>query len=137
MIGRPTKEEAAEIAERILDGARSVFCKRGIDGASIDKIAARLKLSKHTIYRRYAGKTSLLEAVAVRDIHRFGHQLAQAYDCADTAIDGLRETARRYVEIGSSRDYAAFYLGAWRRPSGPRHCEDSLRLGRRFRSNPS
>ena len=111
MAGLPTKKQAAELDERILDGARLVFCERGIAGASIEEIASRLSLSKHTIYRRHPTKVALLEAVAERDIGRFKDRLSgAAIDCANP-LDGLRRTALRYVEIGSSREYAVFYLG--------------------------
>ena len=38
-FGRPPKELAGEVEERILDAARSIFLQRGFEGASIDEIA--------------------------------------------------------------------------------------------------
>jgi len=108
--GRPTREKAAEIGAQILDGARLVFCRSGVANASLDGIALFLGVSKHTIYRRYPNKAALLEAVVERDIGRFREALSASANAAAEPLDVLRQVARRYVEIGASRDYAAFYL---------------------------
>ena len=110
--GRPTREQAAAIDARILDGARAVFCRKGVANSGLEEIAAELGVSKHTLYRRYPNKAALLEAVVGRDVGRFRDALlsAAAGKEGEGALDALRRAAFRYVEIGSSRDYAAFYL---------------------------
>ncbi|WP_377806000.1 TetR/AcrR family transcriptional regulator [Azospirillum sp. A29] len=110
--GRPTREQAAAIDARILDGARAVFCRKGVANSGLEEIAAELGVSKHTLYRRYPNKAALLEAVVERDVGRFRDALLSvaAGEGGVGALDALRRAAFRYVEIGSSRDYAAFYL---------------------------
>ena len=110
--GRPSKEQAAALGERVLDGARAVFCRKGVVNTSLDEIALQLGVSKHTIYRRYPNKDALLEAVVERDIQRFREALlaASTEAAALGPLAALRHVAWRYVEIGSSREYAAFYL---------------------------
>ncbi|SMF89319.1 transcriptional regulator, TetR family [Azospirillum oryzae] len=110
--GRPTREQAAAINARILDGARAVFCRKGVANSGLEEIAAELGVSKHTLYRRYPNKAALLEAVVGRDVGRFREALlsAAAGEGGAGALGALRRAAFRYVEIGSSRDYAAFYL---------------------------
>lgn len=110
--GRPTREQAAAIDARILDGARAVFCRKGVANSGLEEIAAELGMSKHTLYRRYPNKAALLEAVVGRDVGRFRDALlsAAAGKEGEGALDALRRAAFRYIEIGSSRDYAAFYL---------------------------
>lgn len=108
--GRPTKEQAAAMDDRVLNGARATFCKKGVANTSVEEIAVQLGVSKHTIYRRYPNKSALLEAVVHRDISRFRTILALAAGTATGPIEAVEMTARRYCEIGSSRDYAAFYL---------------------------
>jgi AcrR family transcriptional regulator len=108
--GRPTKEQAAAIDDRILDGARAAFGVKGIGNASVEEIAVQLGISKHTIYRRRPNKVALLEAVVERDICRFRESLASAAGAATGPIEAVQMTARRYCEIGAARDYAAFYL---------------------------
>jgi len=94
----------------LLDGARSVFCRKGAANSSLEEIASGLGISKHTIYRRYRNKLALLEAVVARDIARFRKALSASAGEGLDPLDALRRTALRYVEIGSSRDYASFYL---------------------------
>lgn len=108
--GRPTKEQAAVIDERILDGARAAFCRKGFANTSLDEIATQLGVSKHTIYRRYPNKGSLLDAVIERDIGNFRDALLSAPDHHAAPLEAVKVTAQRYFEIGSSREYAAFYL---------------------------
>ncbi|CAO3403358.1 TetR/AcrR family transcriptional regulator [Azospirillum palustre] len=109
--GRPTREQAAAIDARILDGARAVFCRKGVANSGLEEIATELGVSKHTLYRRYSNKAALLEAVVGRDVGRFRDALLSAAGEGGVgALEALRCAAFRYVEIGSSRDYAAFYL---------------------------
>lgn len=93
--GRPTREQAQHIDDIILSGAREAFCRRGIEGTSMEELALSVGVSKHTIYRRYTGKMALLDAVVTRDLDR----LRQAMDEDGTGhspLDRLRFAARRF-----------------------------------------
>src|SRR6202047_4500131 len=67
-FGRPPKERAGEVEERILDAARRVFLERGFEGASIDEIAEVARSGKPTIYARFRDKRALFTEVMTRDI---------------------------------------------------------------------
>jgi AcrR family transcriptional regulator len=67
-FGRPPKELAGAVEERILDAARKVFLERGFEGASIDEIAKAARSGKPTIYARFANKRALFSAVVMRDV---------------------------------------------------------------------
>jgi len=75
-IGRPPRERAGEVDERILDAARRVFLERGLAGASIDEIARLARAGKPTIYARFPSKEALFAAVGISNsahiIERFG-----------------------------------------------------------------
>jgi AcrR family transcriptional regulator len=66
--GRPRRELAGEVDERILDAARRVFLERGLSGASIDEIANLARAGKPTIYARFPGKEALFAAVVMRNV---------------------------------------------------------------------
>jgi len=66
--GRPPRELAGEVDERILQAARSVFLERGLAGASIDEIAGLARAGKPTIYARYPGKEAIFTAVVMRNV---------------------------------------------------------------------
>jgi len=67
-FGRPPKELAGEVEERILDASRQVFLERGFEGASIDQIAALARSGKPTIYARFPDKGALFTAMMTREI---------------------------------------------------------------------
>ncbi|CAN7734039.1 TetR/AcrR family transcriptional regulator [Neorhizobium sp. LjRoot104] len=108
--GRPTREEAANLTRQILDEARITFATKGIANASIEEIAARRAISKHTLYRRYPNKQAILEAVVERDLTGFRTALAQAAKQHGRPLLALRAVAFQYFLFGTDRDYAAFYL---------------------------
>jgi AcrR family transcriptional regulator len=66
--GRPPRERAGEVEQRILDAAREVFLSRGFEGASIDEIAQVARAGKPTIYARFEGKEALYAAVVARNV---------------------------------------------------------------------
>jgi AcrR family transcriptional regulator len=66
--GRPPKELAGEVDERVLDAARKIFLGRGFEGASIDEIAQAARSGKQTIYTRFRNKRELFTAVVMRDV---------------------------------------------------------------------
>ena len=60
----PTPLSAAADAKRrrILDAARAVCARRGVDRARMDEIAAEARVSKGTLYNFFASKESLIVA---------------------------------------------------------------------------
>jgi AcrR family transcriptional regulator len=68
--GRPRREFAGEVEERILEAASKVFLDRGFNGASIDEIAVVAHAGKPTIYTRFPGKEALFSAVVAQKIRQ-------------------------------------------------------------------
>jgi AcrR family transcriptional regulator len=64
--GRPPREFAGEVEERILDAARKVFLDRGFEGASIEEIAVVARSGKPTIYARFRDKKALFTGAVTR-----------------------------------------------------------------------
>jgi AcrR family transcriptional regulator len=65
-VGRPSKDQAGDVAASILDAAERIFLERGYQTASLDDIAAAAPASKPTIYAHFPGKEALFAAVVVR-----------------------------------------------------------------------
>jgi AcrR family transcriptional regulator len=68
--GRPPRDQAGEVEQRILDAAQKVFLDRGLEGASVDEIAGVAHAGKPTIYARYPHKEALFAAVMERMVQR-------------------------------------------------------------------
>src|SRR5271157_5746969 len=66
--GRPRREFAGEVEERILDAAAKVFLDRGFEGATIDEIAEEARAGKPTIYARFPRKEALFATVVARKV---------------------------------------------------------------------
>lgn len=66
--GRPSREAAAVLGERILDAATELFLAEGYGATSIEAIAQRAGISKRTFYHRFPDKAALFAAVVQRII---------------------------------------------------------------------
>jgi AcrR family transcriptional regulator len=67
----------------ILDGALAAFIDVGVRRTSMGDIARRSRISPATLYRRFAGKSGLVEAVALREARIFVATM-------DETLDGVR-----------------------------------------------
>jgi AcrR family transcriptional regulator len=133
--GRPPRELAGEVDERILKAARQVFLERGLAGASIDEIATLARAGKPTIYARFPGKEALFTAAVMRNIAanvaRFDHYAPTGTSIEErltsTAVTILQwilvsdainlmrvaiAEARRFPDLGSSVHHMARERGA-------------------------
>jgi hypothetical protein len=61
--GRPRTGEAEQRNEHILRVADEIFMEFGFDGTSMDAVAEAARISKRTLYARYADKAALFHAV--------------------------------------------------------------------------
>src|SRR5713226_3182749 len=64
--------------ERILDAAADLFKTFGLRRTSVDDVARAAAVSRITVYRRFPGKTALVEAVLMREARRFIAELDRA-----------------------------------------------------------
>ena len=83
--GRPPRELAGQVEERILDAAGRVFLEHGFQGASVDEIAEVACAGKPTIYAKFPGKQALFAAVIERLVHR--NTSLEAYSCPGGSIE--------------------------------------------------
>jgi len=66
--GRPSREQAALLGDRILDVATDLFLAEGYGATSIEAVAQRARISKRTFYHRFPDKAALFDAVLRRII---------------------------------------------------------------------
>jgi AcrR family transcriptional regulator len=74
-----------QTTERILDGAASAFAKAGFAGTSMEEIASAAGVSKLLLYRDFAGKRELYQAVLERTLARINERVP-----AEASNDALR-----------------------------------------------
>jgi AcrR family transcriptional regulator len=64
-VGRPPgRPRSLEVDEAILAAAVDLFAEGGLDGLTVEGVAARANVGKATIYRRYPGKVDLVIAAS-------------------------------------------------------------------------
>ena len=97
--------KAAPLSHRILDAAEGVLRRHGVEKTNVVDIARSLGMSHANIYRHFPSKQALLDAVAVRWLHKVSDPLeAIANDRVRPAaerlaawFDTLREAKRHKV----------------------------------------
>ena len=95
--GRPPASRAGEVDRRILDAATHLFLRDGYDATSFDRIAARAKAGKASLYARYSTKQELFTAVVRRMVDM---TLVPSADVPShlPVEERLRETGHRLLE---------------------------------------
>jgi AcrR family transcriptional regulator len=68
--GRPSKAEAEQLGEHILDVATELFLANGYGATSIEAVAQRAHVAKRTLYTRFDDKPALFAAVMHRIVER-------------------------------------------------------------------
>jgi AcrR family transcriptional regulator len=81
-----------QTTERILDGAAAAFAKGGYAGTSMEEIAAAAGVSKLLLYRDFAGKRELYQAVLARTLDRITARVPA--EASNAALRGLIAAAR-------------------------------------------
>jgi AcrR family transcriptional regulator len=85
-------EEATDpTTERILEAALAQFEDFGIRRTTMDDVARRLGMSRVTIYRRFAQKDRLVEAVLMRELSGFLADLETAVAACEAPEERLAE----------------------------------------------
>jgi AcrR family transcriptional regulator len=92
-----------ERREQLLDIGRRLFAKRGLDGTSIEEIAAQAGVSKPVVYEHFGGKEGLYAVVVDREVDRFLSMATEVLGGQDTMekFETAAVTLLRYIEDNS------------------------------------
>ncbi len=93
--GRPSRAEAEEIGERILDVASALFLAEGYGATSIESVARQARISKRTFYHRFADKGALFGAV----VHRLVTRLRPSEGELQLGEGGIAEKLTRLARL--------------------------------------
>ena len=107
--GRPSLEEAQLLHGRILDSAAELFTRHGFGGTSIEAIAAHAGIGKLTLYRRFADKDALFQAVALRMAEESRAALAKIADTEGDLAEVLSAIGRHLIAVILSPQSIAFH----------------------------
>jgi TetR/AcrR family transcriptional regulator, mexJK operon transcriptional repressor len=94
-IGRSARKRHA-----IAEAAQSVFLSKGYAGTTMDDVAALASVSKQTVYKHFADKQRLFEAIITGEIAATAaatHDLVEALGVSDDLASDLRRFARQHI----------------------------------------
>ncbi len=108
--GRPTREDAAALGERIVLVATDLFLGQGFGATSIEAVAAAAGVSKRTFYHRFRDKPDLFRAVVRRLIARWATPYeAELAVAAEPIEETLLKAARRILAAALSPEALQLY----------------------------
>jgi AcrR family transcriptional regulator len=94
---RPLRADAARNRERILAAASQIFAKRGLD-ATLDEVAREAGVGVATVYRRFASKDELVEALFEQAVFEIV-ALAEMAVAMDDSWEGLAWFLEKVSEL--------------------------------------
>ncbi len=96
--------------QRILAAAWKLFAAGGIDAVSLRQVAAKVHVTPMAIYRHYADKDALIDALVVEALDRWSDRLA-AIDAADP-LDWLTAAGDEFLAfaLDEPRRFEAAFL---------------------------
>lgn len=117
-MGRPPKDLAAGVDERILGAARELFLERGLSGVSVEDIARHAHASKGTIYARFSTKEELFAAIAMSNAAnvRAGFEAsAPTGGTVEERLTGLATQILKHLLAGQTVDFIRLAVSEVRR----------------------
>jgi len=98
-MATPKRKDAQQLTELILDTARDLFTKFGVDSVSMHQIAKAAGVGQATLYRRYTQKGDLCLELIDDHFHRFKNDIDQLLESlsGQPVLVRLKAVFRRLV----------------------------------------
>ena len=77
-MSRSRRLSGSERRAQLIDVGRAVFAKRGFEGASMEEIADRAKVSKPIVYEHFGGKEGLYAVIVDREMDYVVRRIVEA-----------------------------------------------------------
>lgn len=104
-----TDDQVAEVRARIREVAERVVAAEGLGAVSLRSIAAELGWTAASLYRYFANKAELVDALRVSAHNRFSERIEAAYASSDDLWERSRAIGDAYADFAQS-DRAAYQL---------------------------
>jgi TetR/AcrR family transcriptional regulator len=100
--GKPKPRDAAVTREKILQMAAKEFASKGYDGARVDSIVARSKISKNLVYHYFESKEALFIEVMERAYSAMRERQNQFGLLGDNPVEDMKtlvlQTIRHFID---------------------------------------
>ena len=105
--GRPTRQEAELLSEKIVDVAAQLMLENGYSGTSIESIANLAGVAKRTLYHRFPDKRDLFTAVIERRRDQFLSPVEKISTAGGTIEERLKLIGMHMLDWGMKSDAMA------------------------------
>lgn len=105
--GRPTKEDAELLSEKIVAAASQLMLEHGYHGTSIESVAAAAGVAKRTLYSRFPDKRDLFVAVIERRRAQFLAPLSRIFAAGGAIEEQLILIGRHMLDWALKPDTVA------------------------------
>ena len=111
----PTREERrAQTRERLLDGARAVFARRGYHAATVEEVAEEAGFTTGALYSNFKGKEDLFLAVIEAMIAREVREYTEIFEGGESFDERARGGADHWMKLlGEDPDYFTLFIELW------------------------
>src|SRR3954466_15581850 len=93
------EREREQVRTRIMDAARDLFAKEGVEAVSMRKIADAIEYSPTAIYLHFADKDALLEELCANDFDALAHTFNDAASIKNP-IDRIKALGLKFMKFG-------------------------------------
>jgi AcrR family transcriptional regulator len=108
------EEQKAVTRRRLLDGAQTVFARRGFHRASVDEIAREAGATTGALYANFAGKEDLFLALLDETLADDVRAYSEASGAGTTPAEQARAGADRWMQVLSERpEYFPLFMEFW------------------------
>jgi AcrR family transcriptional regulator len=88
------------LRQEILDAARELFARQGVESVSIRKIAERIEYAPGTIYLYFHDKAEILRTLCDETFAKLNQRMQAIKDDRGDSLGALRRGLRTYIEFG-------------------------------------
>jgi AcrR family transcriptional regulator len=88
-----------EKRKKILENAARIFARKGYEGASLEEIAAKLQLTKASLYHYIKSKEEMLYLIQAQAIEQVQDALDAVINSNMDPVDKLKEAVKSHVKI--------------------------------------
>jgi AcrR family transcriptional regulator len=105
--GRPTREAAQQLTDKIIDVATRLMLEEGYSNTSIEAVASAAGVAKRTLYSRFPEKRDLFAAVVGRRRERLLAPIAKVAAGPGSVEDKLEKVGNYMLMWGQKKDTIA------------------------------
>ncbi|WP_208415534.1 TetR/AcrR family transcriptional regulator [Saccharomonospora amisosensis] len=106
-----TQRARASLREELLDAATELLPERGYARLRMADVAARVGVSRQTVYNEFGSKAALVQAVALRTLAEFTEGIQQRLNAAPDVLSGVHSATVYTIEHAKENRLVAAALG--------------------------